>query len=70
MKVKNYIQEIQIHLITTHSKIFEWFNESEGIKKYRPIDKHVDQSKTERADSGRGDGKPGGGQGRIDKDWR
>ena len=38
MKIKNYIQEIQIQLITTHSKIFEWFNESEGIKKYRPID--------------------------------
>ena len=38
MKIKNYIQEIQIHLIATHSKIFDWFNESEDVKKYRPID--------------------------------
>jgi len=39
MKIKNYIHEIQIHLISTHSKIFEWFNENEDLKNYRPVDK-------------------------------
>lgn len=38
MKIKSYIQEIQIHLIKTHSRIFEWFNENEDVKNYRPID--------------------------------
>ncbi|MEM1002036.1 MAG: DinB family protein [Bacteroidota bacterium] len=39
MKIKNYIQEIQVHLITTHAKVFEWFQEVEDLKKYSPIDK-------------------------------
>ena len=39
MKIKNYIQEIQIHLIKTHSKIFEWFNVDEEVKYYCPNDK-------------------------------
>ncbi len=39
MKIKNYIQEIQIHLLKTHSRIFEWFNEEEELKAYRPEDK-------------------------------
>ena len=38
MKIKSYIQEIQIHLIKTHSRIFDWFNEEEDVKTYRPID--------------------------------
>lgn len=38
MKIKSYIQEIQIHLIQTHSKVFEWFDEEEQLKIYRPID--------------------------------
>ncbi len=38
MKIAKYIQEIQVHLIKTHSRIFDWFGEDEGVKKYRPID--------------------------------
>jgi hypothetical protein len=38
MKINNYIQEIQVHLIKTHSNIFEWFNENEAVKEYRPQD--------------------------------
>ncbi|MDA9773838.1 DinB family protein [Saprospiraceae bacterium] len=38
MKLSNYIQEIQIHLIKTHSDIIDWFNETEDLKNYRPID--------------------------------
>ena len=38
MKIANYIQEIQIHLIQTHAKIFDWFQEAEAVKNYRPAD--------------------------------
>lgn len=38
MKINNYIQEIQVHLIKTHSDIFEWFNEDKAVKEYRPKD--------------------------------
>jgi hypothetical protein len=38
MKIKNYIQQIQLHLIHTHAKIFDWFNEAETLKNYRPVD--------------------------------
>lgn len=38
MKIKNYIQEIQLHLIRTHAKIFDWFNKAETVKNYRPAD--------------------------------
>ena len=39
MKLKKYIQDIQLHLINTHSKIFDWFDIEEEIKNYRPRDK-------------------------------
>lgn len=39
MKLEQYIQEIQIHLIDTHSKVLGWFNENEKIRNYRPVDK-------------------------------
>lgn len=38
MKIKSFIQEIQIHLIKTHARIFEWFDEGKKLKAYRPID--------------------------------
>ena len=38
MKLKSYIQAIQIHLINTHLKIIEWFNEPNEIKSYKPDD--------------------------------
>ena len=38
MEIKSYIQQIQIHLIKTHSSIFDWFKETEEVKNYRPID--------------------------------
>lgn len=38
MKIANYIQEIQIHLIQTHAQIFDWFQEAEAVKNYRPAD--------------------------------
>ncbi|MFK8054855.1 MAG: DinB family protein [Saprospiraceae bacterium] len=39
MKLSNYIQEIQIHLIDTHSKTLEWFKITDELKQFRPIDK-------------------------------
>lgn len=39
MDVETYIQKIQLHLLQTHSTIFDWFNEEEAMKNYRPIDK-------------------------------
>jgi hypothetical protein len=38
MKITNYIQQIQLHLIHTHAKIFDWFHEAETLKNYRPAD--------------------------------
>lgn len=38
MNIKSYIQTIQLHLITTHSKIFRWFEVKDELKLYRPID--------------------------------
>ena len=38
MEIKSYIQQIQIHLIKTHSSIFDWFEETEEVKNYRPVD--------------------------------
>jgi len=37
--IKRYIQEIQVHLISTQSRIFTWFDEPKSIKDYRPNDK-------------------------------
>ena len=39
MEIANYIQKIQVHLLQTHSSIFDWFNKDETLKTYRPIDK-------------------------------
>ena len=38
MKLNNYIQTIQIHLIQTHSKILDWFTVDEKLKNYQPDD--------------------------------
>lgn len=38
MQLELYIQEIKIHLIETHNQILKWFNESDDIRDYRPID--------------------------------
>ncbi len=38
MRITTYIQEIQLHLIKTHSRILEWFDKNENLKTYRPID--------------------------------
>jgi len=42
MEIKSYIQQIQIHLIKTHSSIFDWFEETEEVKNYRPVHKSFD----------------------------
>ena len=39
MKITNYIQQIQLHLVQTHANIFNWFQETEAVKNYRPADK-------------------------------
>ena len=39
VKLNKYIQEIQEHLIVTHSQVLKWFEESEDTKHYRPKDK-------------------------------
>lgn len=36
--MKNYIQTIQIHLIQTYSKLFDWFLVDDKLKKYAPKD--------------------------------
>ncbi len=38
MKLAYYIQEIQLHLISTHARIFKWFDEDASVKDYRPLD--------------------------------
>ena len=38
MQLKEYIQAIQLHLIETHSKVFNWFKEEIKIKEYKPKD--------------------------------
>ena len=38
MNLKEYIQEIQIHLINTHSDVLNWFNTSEELKQFKPRD--------------------------------
>lgn len=38
MDIRNYIQSIQIHLITTHKHVLDWFGVSNEIKLYRPED--------------------------------
>ena len=38
MNLATYIQSIQKHLIKTHQNVLEWFDESEEIKSYKPID--------------------------------
>ena len=39
MTLENYLQSIQIHLISTHAVILSWFDESDTLKNYRPLDK-------------------------------
>jgi hypothetical protein len=39
MRLENYIQKIQKHLIATHQATIEWFNETQEIKAYKPVDK-------------------------------
>lgn len=36
MKIKKYIQEIQIHLIQTHHQVLNYFEEEAIVKNYRP----------------------------------
>ncbi len=38
MNLETYIQSIQKHLILTHQRILDWFNETEEIKLYKPKD--------------------------------
>ncbi len=38
MNIHSYIQAIQVHLIQTHSKVLDWFVETEELKNYRPED--------------------------------
>lgn len=38
MNITNYIQDIQLHLIRTHAKVLDWFNEAETVKHHRPAD--------------------------------
>ena len=38
MLLTKYIQEIQLHLIRTHNQVITWFNESNTVKNYRPLD--------------------------------
>jgi len=38
MKINHYIQVIQVHLLQTHSRVFEWFEEPQDVKSYRPAD--------------------------------
>ena len=37
-KLEKFIQEVQVHLLQTHSKAFDWFLEEEELKNYRPKD--------------------------------
>ena len=39
MQIEEYIQTIQIHLLQTHSKLFDWFTRETTLKNYRPVDK-------------------------------
>jgi hypothetical protein len=39
MNIQHYIQEIQIYLIQTNSRILDWFNVDRELKNYRPVDK-------------------------------
>ena len=38
VEITKYIQHIQLHLIKTHAKVFEWFDKEEAVKNYRPAD--------------------------------
>ena len=38
MKIKPYIQTIQIHLLQTHASLFDWFLADDKLKHYRPKD--------------------------------
>lgn len=37
-RLELYIQAIQIHLLSTHASILEWFKETDQVKSYRPAD--------------------------------
>ena len=39
MKLSKYIQSIQTHLIRTHMRVFEWFDEDQDLRSYRPKDR-------------------------------
>lgn len=38
MRLKNFLQTIQLHLIRTHSEVFVWFDEDKDIRGFRPTD--------------------------------
>ena len=38
MKIRIYIQSIQIHLLQTHTTLFNWFLVNDHLKHYRPKD--------------------------------
>lgn len=38
MEIRSYIIAIQLHLIQTHTNIFNWFLEDDEVKSYRPKD--------------------------------
>ena len=38
MNITSYIQDIQVHLIQTHARVFDWFHEPTAVKHYRPVD--------------------------------
>lgn len=38
MRLKNYIREIEVHLIETHSRLLDWFKIDDEVKRYRPSD--------------------------------
>lgn len=38
MNLEEYIQNIQTHLIITHSKVLDWFEEDLHLRKFRPKD--------------------------------
>lgn len=38
MKLENYILKIQTHLLETHIKVLNWFEISDEVKFYKPVD--------------------------------
>ena len=38
MNFESYLQRIEVHLIGTHAKVFEWFHAKEEVLNFRPAD--------------------------------